>query len=104
MLLEPRKMDPHSKEIQILLNKMPLRTAQHALWAIQTLNLEHLVPHLSDELKWSLDWWEEAYRPGLDLIQQPWRNVVQERTEKWLPYMQNEKMLQCVNLFPQYPV
>ena len=99
-----RKIDPHSKEIQILLNKMPLRTAQHALWAIQKLKLEHLVPHLSDELKSPLDWWEEAYRPGLELIQQPWRDIVQERTEKWLPYMQDEKMLQCVNLFPQYPV
>ena len=68
------------------------------------LNLEHLVPHLSDELKSPLDWWEKAYRPGLHLIQQPWRDVVQERTEKWLPYMQDEKKLQCVNLFPQYPV
>ena len=99
-----REINPQSKEIQILLNKMPLRTAHHALWAIQKMKLEHLVPHLSDELISPLEWWENAYRPGLDLIQQPWRETVQERTEKWLPYMQDDKKLHCINLFPEYPV
>ena len=99
-----RKIDPMSNEIQILLHKIPLRTAQHALWAIQRMGLEYVVPHLSKELIQPLDWWEKAYAPGLDLIQRPWRTTIQENTEKFIPYMENPELLHEVNLFSDYPL
>ena len=42
-----RKIDSSSKEISFFLNKKPLRTAQHALWALKVQGLENLAPHLS---------------------------------------------------------
>ena len=98
-----RDINPQSNEIQNFLTKMPLRTAQHALWAIQLMQLEHLVPHLSDEFKQSLHWWEHAYLPGLELIQDPWKTVVEERTRKFLPIMERPQLLHQVDLFPDIP-
>ena len=93
-------MDPNSTEIQKFLNTVPLRTAQHALWAIQTQKLENLVPHLSSELDCSLEWWEAAYRPGIELISEPWKSIVKKRTEEMIPYMDQPELLQDVDLFP----
>ena len=98
-----RGINPNAEEIQILLHKMPLRTAQHALWAIQKMGLEFMVPHLSEELIEPLDWWEKAYQPGLDLINGPWKSTIQKRTEEWIDYMDNHDLLHQVDLFPEYP-
>ena len=93
-------MNPESVEIQKFLKTRPLRTAQHALWAIQVQNLEKMVPHLSVELASSLDWWERAYSPGIELISEPWRATVKERTEQMIAYMEHPELLQEVDLFP----
>ena len=95
-----RPMNPESVEIQKFLKTRPLRTAQHALWAIQVQNLEKMVPHLSAELANPLDWWELAYSPGIDLISEPWRATVKERTEQMIAYMESPELLQEVDLFP----
>lgn len=77
-----RPFDEKSREIKTFLRARPLRTAQHALWAIQSMDLEHLVPDLAHLLAEDLSWWEEAYRPGLDLIPFPWREEVEARTRE----------------------
>ena len=93
-------MNPESVEIQKFLKTRPLRTAQHALWAIQVQNLEKMVPHLSAELANSLEWWELAYPPGIELISEPWKTTVKKRTEQMIPYMERPELLEEVDLFP----
>ncbi|MDP6864693.1 MAG: DUF6395 domain-containing protein, partial [Candidatus Poseidoniaceae archaeon] len=41
-----RPINIESKEIQTFLNKRPLRTAMHAIWAINKMDLGHLIPDL----------------------------------------------------------
>ena len=82
-----REIDPTSKEISIFLNKKPLRTAQHALWALKVQGLEHLAPHLTEHIADDLSWWDKAYEPGLNLIEEPLRSVVKEKTETCLEWM-----------------
>lgn len=94
-----RPIDPNSIEIQKFLNTAPLRTAQHALWAVQIQRLESLVPHLSPLLTEPLGWWEKAYKPGLELISEPWKTVVQKRTEEMISYMNQPEIIHEVNLF-----
>ena len=69
------------REIKTFLRARPLRTAQHALWAIQSMDLEHLVPDLALACRGPF-LVEEAYRPGLDLIPFPWREEVEARTRE----------------------
>ena len=95
-----RPMDPNSTEIQKFLNSSPLRTAQHALWAIQIQKLDYLVPHLSKELENNFQWWELAYAPGIELISEPWKRTVKERTEQMIRYMGTPPLLHDVDLFP----
>lgn len=93
-----RSFDPNSTEIQTFLNTTPLRTAQHALWALQTQNLTHLTPHLGPWLKDDFSWWEQAYRPGLALIDEQWRTCVEERTTGYLKWMETPAPLEGVDL------
>ena len=75
-----RTYDVTSTEVRTFLQRRPLRTAQHALYVIKQQGLEDLVPDLAHHLAQDMTWWEEAYGPGLDLIQSPWRSTVEART------------------------
>jgi hypothetical protein len=93
-----REVDPTSKEITTFLNSTPLRTAQHALWALKKQNLEHLAPHLIPHIGSDLSWWEKAYPKGLEIISETLRDGVRERTEMYLPWMEKPYSLESVNL------
>ena len=93
-----RKFDFQSNEIQSFLSMKPLRTAQHALWAIQSMGLEDSVPHLKEHLNKSLDWWESFYPPGLDLMNEPLRSYVEKRTRDYLNPMTQPYQLELVEL------
>ena len=93
-----REIDPTSKEISIFLNKKPLRTAQHALWALKVQGLEHLAPHLAKHIADDLSWWDKAYEPGLNLIEEPLRSVVKEKTDTYLERMTEPYALVEVDL------
>ena len=93
-----REIDPTSKEISIFLNKKPLRTAQHALWALKVQGLEHLAPHLAEHIADDLSWWDKAYEPGLNLIEEPLRSVVKEKTDTYLERMTEPYALVEVDL------
>ena len=96
-----RKIEFNSHEIQTYLNRTPMPTAMHALWSIQSQRLEDKVPHWQHKLTESLEWWEEYYPPGLDLIGEPLRNHVEERTKQFLLPMQKPYPLEQVNLYPE---
>lgn len=93
-----RSFDPQSTEIQTFLNTTPLRTAQHALWALQTQNLTALTPHLAPWLQDDLSWWEQAYRPGLAIIDERWRTGITTQTEAYLKWMDAPAPLESVDL------
>lgn len=92
------KIDPSSKEISHFLNKKPLRTAQHALWALKVQGLENLAPHLSDHIAEDLSWWNKAYQPGLELIDEPLRSFIDKRTTSYLEWMAEPHALISVDL------
>jgi hypothetical protein len=93
-----RAIDPTSNEISIFLNKKPLRTAQHALWALKVQGLEHLAPHLKEHIAEDLSWWDKAYEPGLNLIEEPLRSVVKDKTDSYLEWMAEPYALVMVDL------
>ena len=93
-----REFDFQSNEIQSFLSMKPLRTAQHALWAIQSMGLEDRVPHLKGYLNQPLEWWESFYPPGLDLINESLRSFVEKRTREYLKPMSQPYQLELVEL------
>ena len=93
-----REFNPNSKEITAFLNTTPLRTAQHALWALKTQGLEELAPHLTPHIAEDLAWWEQAYPKGLEIIEQPLREYVKEKTEEKLDWMSKPFKLESVDL------
>ena len=96
-----RDVDLNSKEISKFLTERPMRTAQHALWAIQILGAEDIVPDLSEHLQKDLSWWEKAYPKGLELIPQNQRHFVEEKTNEYLQWMDDVTILERTNLFPK---
>ena len=76
-----RKIDISSHEISTYLQKRPLRTAMHALWAIKKMKLEHLVPDLEIQLQQDFSWWENYYAPGLEILPPDLREIIQNNLE-----------------------
>ena len=95
-----RPFDVNSTEITTFLARRPLKTAQHAIWAVKKLGLGHVIPDLSHLLEEDLEWWEQAYRPGIDLIPSKWRDGVKQKTERYLQWMESPSPLESVDLFP----
>jgi len=93
-----REFDPTASEITTFLNTKPLRTAQHALWALRVQQLEHLAPHLAPLLESDLSWWVDTYPPGLELIDEPWRTTVVQRSDAVLKRMIEPYPLESVHL------
>ena len=93
-----RPFDIESKEINKFLHQKPLRTAQHALWAVQKMNLNDRFPHLSRYLEGDFSWWEKAYPPGIEIIPDEWRSGIKENSERYLEWMEEPFDLEKVNL------
>lgn len=93
-----RPFDIDSKEINKFLHEKPLRTAQHALWAVKKMNLNDRYPHLSKYLEEDLGWWEKAYPPGIEIIPDEWRSGIKENSERYLEWMEKPFVLEKVNL------
>ena len=96
-----REVDLNSKEISKFLTERPMRTAQHALWAVQILGVEDIVPDLSEHLEKDLSWWEKAYPKGLEVITQNQREFVEQKTNEYLQWMDDVTILERTNLFPK---
>lgn len=93
-----REIDPTSKEISIYLNTLPLRTAQHALWALKVQGLEDLAPHLREHIAEDLSWWDKAYLPGLQLIDGDLRGIIGGKTTIFLDWMSPPYELESIDL------
>ncbi|MDB9834838.1 DUF6395 domain-containing protein [Candidatus Poseidoniaceae archaeon] len=93
-----RSLEPHSKEIIAFLNKSPLRSGVHALWALKNQNLGDLAPRLLPYLKSDFSWWIQAYPPGLELIRNPLRSIIKDNTERFLEWMEPPFDLELIHL------
>ena len=93
-----RTFDPNSKEIITFLNKSPLRSGVHALWALKNQNIGDIAPRLLPYLSSDYSWWIQAYSPGLELIKTPLRFHIKENTERFLDWMQPPYELELIQL------
>ena len=95
-----RAIDLRSREITKFIASRPLKTAMQALWALQQMKLEHLVPDLAHLLEQDLGWWEKYYPPGFDLLPEYLKQHVRDRIVEELEPMPLPYQLTDVDLFP----
>jgi hypothetical protein len=68
------------------------------LWALKVQDLEHLAPHLKPHIAEDLEWWQQAYPTGLELIDEPLRSHIRSRTEDYLQWMDKPYTLETIDL------
>ena len=89
-----------SNEIQMFLNRKPIPTAMHALWAIDTMGLKNQAPLAVQELMLNdFSWWEKVYPPSKEIIPNPWREHVWERICTYLETMEVPYPVKAINLY-----
>ena len=96
-----RKYDIESHEISTFLQKRPLRSGMHAVWAAKVMNLQHLLPDFESILNSDLSWWEQYYPPGLDLVQNELREHIEDKLKQYLEPMDTPHVMETINLFPE---
>jgi len=94
-----RDFNIKAREIQTFLNRKPLPTASHALWALKEMNLEVEVPHLSELLSNDFSWWTKVYPPYEQLLPLEWRDLLRENLETYLDQMEQPYTLESINLY-----
>ena len=96
-----RPYDVQSREIYTYLQKRPLRSGMHAVWAAKVMNIQHLLPDLESILDSDLSWWEQYYPPGLDLIPIELREHVENKLKQYLEPMDAPYVMETINLFSE---
>lgn len=96
-----RPFDIKAYEIQTYLNKRPMPTATHALWALQTMGHESEVPDLAHLFEQDYAWWAMVYPPGFDLLPDRWRHGIEEELRSNLDIMQQPFALIDINHFDE---
>mgnify|MGYP001178442664 CR=1 FL=1 len=97
-----RYFDIEAREIQTFLNRIPMPTAIHALWAIQTMDLSTKIPlHLVPMLQRDLSWWTKFYPPSKEIIPIMWRDEIFEKISALLEIMDKPYQLEQVNLYDE---
>jgi len=96
-----RQYDLQSREIYTFLQKRPLRSGMHAIWAVKVMNIQHLLPDFESILNSDLSWWEQYYPPGLELIPNELREHVENKLKQYLEPMDSPYVMETINLFPE---
>jgi hypothetical protein len=96
-----RPFDINAKEIQTFLQRRPMPTATHALWALKELNQEHQVPDLQHTLAQDLSWWTSFYPPALEILPSKWRHEITTKIHSHLDEMVQPYALESVNHFDE---
>ena len=94
-----REFNIKAREIQTFLNRKPLPTATHALWAIKEMKMESETPHLSDLLMNDFSWWTKVYPPSEKLHPIEWRDLLNEKLYTYLEQMEQPYVLETFNLY-----
>jgi len=96
-----REFSIKAREIQTFLNRTPLPTATHALWALKEMNLEAEVPHLSDLLSNDFSWWTKVYPPSESMHPVDWKPKINEKLSLYLDEMEQPYTLETINLYSE---
>ena len=94
-----RPFDIKAHEIQTYLNKRPMPTATHALWALQTMGHQDEIPDMAHLFEKDFSWWAKVYPPGFDLLPERWREPIETNVRNLLPVMPQPYALHDVNHF-----
>jgi len=94
-----RPFDINAKEIQVFLQRRPLPTATHALWALQQLNLETQVTDLEHLFEQDFHWWTAFYPPAVEILPEQWRQDIREKIGMYLDDMDEPFAVESINHF-----
>ena len=92
-----RPFDVKAAEIQAFLQRRPLPTTTHALWALQQLQLESEVPDLKEYLQHDLSWWTSSYPPAKEILPDRWKEEIWQNIAKHLPEMESPYPIEQVD-------
>ena len=96
-----RPFDIRASEIQTLLQRRPLPTATHALWAIKQLKLEAEVPDLKECLKQDFSWWTSYYPPAKEILPERWKKEIWQNITNQLSPMEKPYLVESINYFDE---
>ena len=96
-----RDIDIHAREIQTFLNRSPMPTATHALWALKEMNLEHETPHLEDLLDNDFSWWTRYYPPSEVLHPTEWKQYIEQKMLEYFDPMVEPYAIEKLNLYAE---
>lgn len=96
-----REFNIKAREIQTFLNRKPLPTATHALWALKEMNLEEETPHLTELLQNDFSWWTKVYLPSEILHPAEWKQLINENLLKYLDKMEEPYAIESLNLYDE---
>lgn len=96
-----RPFDINAKEIQIFLQRRPLPTATHALWALKQLKQESQTPDLKHLLEQDFNWWTSYYPPAIEILPARWKEGISTKIATYLQPMEQPFALESVNHFDE---
>ena len=96
-----RPFDINAHEIQTKLNRRPMPTTTHALWALQTMGHEDQVPDLTHLIQRSYSWWAQVFPTGFNLLPGRWRSSIETAICSILPLMPEPYALFEINHFDE---
>ena len=96
-----RPYDIEAREIQTFLNRRPLPTATHALWALKQMGHQSQVPDLQHHMERDFSWWTCYYPPAKEILPERWKAGIINKISKHLPDMVRPYVVESVNYFDE---
>ena len=96
-----RSFDIDSHEISTFLQRRPMPTTTHALWALQTMNYGHKVPDLAHLLDRDYSWWTKVYPRSKEILPELWREETWIKICQYLELMDEPYEIEKINHFSE---
>jgi len=96
-----RPFDIDSHEISTFLQRRPMPTTTHALWALQTMNYGHKVPDLDHLLDRDYSWWTKVYPHSKEILPELWREETWMKICQYLELMDEPYEVESINHFSE---
>ena len=96
-----RPYNIEASEIQTFLNRRPLPTATHALWALKQMGHQSQVPDLQHHMKGDFSWWTCYYPPAKEILPERWKAGIIHKISTHLPDMVRPYVVESVNYFDE---
>jgi len=96
-----RPYNIEASEIQTFLNRRPLPTATHALWALKQMGHQSQAPDLQHHMEEDFSWWTCYYPPAKEILPERWKAGISDKISKHLPDMTRPYIIESVNYFDE---